>query len=122
MVIDAGGLSAFDRGDRAVVTLVARAVERAHMLVVPAGVVGQVWRDGAGQASLARLLSSPQVSVEPLDGRRAREAGQLCGVRGTRDVIDATVVLAARRHGGVVLTSDPDDLLRLDPSVVCHRC
>ena len=40
-------------------------------------------------------------------------AGQLCGVRGTHDVIDASVVLCAlaRRHR--IVTSDPKDLARI---------
>ena len=48
---------------------------------------------------------------------RARQAGQLCGVTGTSDVIDASVVLCAREHGHTVVTSDPDDLRRLDPKL-----
>src|SRR5262249_11720445 len=47
--------------------------------------------------------------------RLAREAGQLCGIRGTADVIDASVVLAARARGHRIVTSDPEDLERLDP-------
>jgi hypothetical protein len=36
---------------------------------------------------------------------------------GTRDVIDAAVVLSAREHEVPIATSDPEDLRRLDPSV-----
>jgi hypothetical protein len=53
----------------------------------------------------------------PLTDRLAREAGQLCGAKGTTDVIDASVVLCARARGHRVLTSDSDDLRRLDASV-----
>ena len=117
VTLDAGALIAFDRNDRAVVAVVRRAVERGLTLVVPAGVVGQVWRDGRRQVRLARLLASEAVHVETLDDARARAAGQLCGVRGTGDVIDASVVLCARSRGQAVLTSDIDDLRRLDPSI-----
>jgi hypothetical protein len=106
---------AFERNDRFVVTLLARALENRFSLMVPAGVVGQVWRDGARQARLARFLGSTDVGVEPLDDQRAREAGQLCGVRGTADVIDASVVLCARRHAHRIVTSDAADMHRLDP-------
>jgi hypothetical protein len=41
----------------------------------------------------------------------------LCGARGTSDVIDATVVLCARARGHRVVTSDPDDLRRLDSAI-----
>jgi hypothetical protein len=117
LTLDAGALIAFERNDRHVVVLLARARELALPLVVPAGVVGQVWRDGRRQARLARLLAADAVQIEPLDDRRARAAGQLCGVRGTADVIDATVVLGARARGQRVVTSDPDDLRWLDSEV-----
>jgi hypothetical protein len=78
--------------------------------------VGQAWRDGRRQARLARLLGSEDVEIESLDDLRAREAGQLCGVRGTNDVIDATVVLCARARGDGIVTSDPSDMRVLDPA------
>lgn len=114
LTLDAGALIAFERGDRAAVAIVKRALERKLVLAVPAGVVGQVWRDGRRQVALARLLASDLIEIEPLDDARARAAGQLCGVRGTPDVIDASVVLCARARGHGVLTSDPDDLAHLD--------
>jgi hypothetical protein len=116
-VFDAGALIAFERNDRTVVMLVKRLLEQRARVTVPAGVVGQVWRDGARQVRLARLLGSPLAVIEPLDDRRARAAGQLCGLTGTRDVIDATVVLSARQHELPVATSDPGDLRRLDAKV-----
>lgn len=36
---------------------------------------------------------------------------------GTSDVIDASVVLAARAHGAAVVTTDPRDLSRIDPAI-----
>ncbi len=115
LVLDAGALIAFERNERRIVTLLARALERELSLVVPAGVVGQVWRDGRRQARLARLLATDEVEVEALDDTRARAAGQLCGVKGTSDVIDAAVVLSARARSCKIVTSDPGDLARLDP-------
>jgi hypothetical protein len=117
LTLDAGALVAFERDDRAVVAIIARAWEQKIRLAAPAGVVGQVWRDGRRQARLARLLGSDLVEVEPLDDARARAAGQLCGVAGTSDVIDASVALCARARGHAVLTADVDDLRRLDPSL-----
>ncbi len=122
VVVDAGGLIGFDRHERRAVGVITRCIERGDTLVVPAPVIAQTWRDGRRQARLARLLSSPQVSVEPLDDRRAREAGQLCGVSGTADIADAAVVVAARRHRAKVLTSDSADITRLDPSLACVPC
>lgn len=121
LTLDAGALIAFERNDRRVVALVARTIANRRSLAVPAGVVGQVWRDGRRQARLSRLLGAPAVEIEPLDDQRARAAGQLCGVAGTGDVIDASVVLCARRRGHRVATTDREDLHRLDPTVTLIR-
>ncbi|MBI2373085.1 MAG: PIN domain-containing protein [Deltaproteobacteria bacterium] len=118
VTLDAGALIAFERGDRAAVTRIARAVELRVPLVVPAGVVAQVWRDGRRQSRLARLLATA-VQIEELNDERARAAGQLCGATRTTDVIDASVALCARARGGKVMTSDAADLRRLDPTLDC---
>ena len=116
-VFDAGALLAFEKGDRRVVAIVARALERRAAIAIPSGVVGQVWRDGRRQARLVRLLGSEIVEVEALDDSRARAAGQLCGATHTADVIDASVVLCARARRVTVVTSDPQDLRRLAPDL-----
>ena len=117
LTLDAGALLAFERNDRRLVGLLAEAIRRGLTLAVPAAVVGQVWRDGRRQSRLARLLSATGVEVVPLDDHGARAAGQLCGVRGTADVVDASVVICARQRGHRIVTSDADDLRRLDPVV-----
>lgn len=114
-VLDSGALVAFERSDRRVVAILARALHHGDPLVVPAGVVAQVWRDGRRQSRLARLLGSPVCEVLALDDRSARAAGQLCGTSGTADVVDASVVVVARQRALRVLTTDVDDLRRLDP-------
>jgi predicted nucleic acid-binding protein len=120
-VLDTGALIAFERGERAMVALVARAMELGLRFQVPAGVVAQAWRSGRKQARLAQLLNSALVQVVPLDDAQARAAGQLCGVTKTRDVIDASVVLLARARSVCVVTSDVDDLTRLAPGVALVR-
>ena len=117
LTLDAGALIALDRGQRRTSLLVWNALKKKVTLAIPAGVLGQAWRDGRKQARLAKLLRARNVEVEPLDERRARAAGQLCGVRGTSDIIDASVVLCAKRRGHRVVTSDAADLERLDPSI-----
>ncbi len=121
ITLDAGALIAFERNDRRFVSIIARALELDLSLTVPAGVVGQVWRDGRRQARLARLLRTKEVEVEVLDDEGARAAGQLCGVCGTSDVIDASVVLYARARGHHIATTDPDDMRTLDPSIQLIR-
>lgn len=121
VTLDAGALVAFEKNDRKLVIAIRVALDALVPITVPSGVVGQVWRDGARQARLARLLGSSGVDVEPLDDLRARAAGQLCGATGTKDVIDASVVLGARARGDRVFTSDVDDLRRLDRNIVLER-
>jgi hypothetical protein len=116
--LDAGALIALERDDRTVTKLLLDALHDEVGIVVPAGVLGQVWRSGSRQVRLTRLLAKDEVEIEPLDDLRARAAGQLCGLSRTRDVIDASVVLCARTRGHRVVTSDPVDLLRLDPTLV----
>jgi len=117
LTLDASALIAFDRGDRFVVSLLARALELELGIAVPSGALAQAWRDGRRQARLARLLGSARVEVAALDDRRARAAGQLCGATGTRDVVDASVVLCAHERGHAVATSDVADLKGLDASL-----
>jgi hypothetical protein len=61
------------------------------------------------------------VKIVPLDDAAARAVGQLCGATRTKDVVDASVVLCAQMRGDVVLTSDPEDLLRIDAGLVLER-
>jgi hypothetical protein len=68
------------------------------------------------------LLASGALAVRDLDREEAQASGVLCGRTATRDVVDASVVLLARRHGATVVTSDPDDLRRLDPGIALVVC
>lgn len=89
---------------------------------VPAGALGQAWRNPARQVRLVRVVSSDGVVIHPLDATSARAAGQLCAATSTSDVIDASVVLVARVVDGVTVTSDADDLRRLDPGIDLVLC
>jgi predicted nucleic acid-binding protein len=122
LVLDAGALIAVERGDRDTAAVIEVARQEDRTVVVPAGVVGQVWRGGGRQARLARLLNAHDVLVEPLTDTGARAAGVLCGAAGTTDVIDASVVFTARRHGATVLSSDRTDLEVLDPTIPVVDC
>jgi hypothetical protein len=52
-----------------------------------------------------------------LDGPEATRVGVLLAASRTADITDAHVVLCARRNGDPVLTTDPDDLHHLDPTL-----
>lgn len=115
LTLDAGALIAFDRCDRRVVVLLDEAERAGLSVVIPAGALAQAWRGGPRQARLARLVGSPPVQVVPLDEHAARVAGELCGVVGHFDVIDASVALCAAQRGHAVVTSDPGDIGKLNP-------
>jgi hypothetical protein len=122
LVFDAGALIAFERNDRKVRTLVELAMAHGAALHVPGGVVAQVWRDGSRQARLARLLGSGILQVQSLDRAEAQATGALCGKAGVSDVVDASVVLLARRQHATVVTSDPEDLARIDAKLTLVAC
>jgi len=73
-------------------------------------VVGQVWRDGRKQASLARVLAG--VGIEPLSKDDGKRIGGLLAQAGTSDVVDAHVALMAA-PADLILTSDPGDIRKL---------
>ncbi|MBI4903213.1 MAG: PIN domain-containing protein [Acidobacteria bacterium] len=116
IVLDAGALIALDRGDKRMIALLQRALARGRVFRVPAGVVGQAWRDGRVQVTLARFLRSDEVEIVPLDEQLARSCGELCRATNSSDVIDASVVILARERREPIVTSDPKDLRRLDPA------
>src|ERR1051326_2769617 len=116
IVLDAGALIALDRGDKRMIALLRRALAQDRAFRVPAGVVGQTWRDGRVQVTLARFLRSEEVEIIPLDEQLARSCGELCGATNSPDMIDASVVILARERRDPIVTSDPHDLRRLDPS------
>ncbi|HET6759758.1 MAG TPA: hypothetical protein VFH20_10815 [Propionibacteriaceae bacterium] len=51
----------------------------------------------------------------------ARTIGTLCAASGHHDVSDVHVALCARERGHAVVTSDLDDIARVDPSLVIIR-
>lgn len=118
LTLDTGALLATERGEPRMRALLQRVAERGAEVHVPAGVVAQAWRGGSRQARLARLLTATDVRIVDLDALTARAVGRLCGLSGQSDVVDVHVVLNAVEHGHRIVTSDPTDLAKVDPSVV----
>jgi hypothetical protein len=111
LVLDTGGLIAFDRGNRDVAALVEATRRRREPVITSSGCVAQAWRTGGPrQTLLARLLAG--VDEQALDRHASRAVGALCSASTSNDVIDAHVALLARDHD-IVVTSDVDDLGRL---------
>ena len=117
ITLDAGGLIAFDRNDRRVTVLLARAAETRVRVTVPASALAQAIRRPERQVRLARLVRQPTTDVVPLDRVDATNVGRLLAASGTDDVVDAHVVICARRAHQRVVSSVPDDLRHLDPTI-----
>ena len=110
IVYDAAVLVAADRNERRAWAEHKVRLELGVIPLVPAPVVAQVSRTPK-QAQLRRFLTGCEVA--PLGETEAHEAGRLLGMTKTADVVDAVVVTTAIRQKAAILTSDPDDILRL---------
>lgn len=112
LILDAGALIALTRGDRTVRKVLEAAQEADADVVVPAVVVTQTIRGGAGDAAIYLLLQAAHVSY--VGKREAIAAGKLLGEAQMSDAVDALVMAEAIRSGpSLLLTSDPDDMGRL---------
>ena len=114
VTLDTGALIAIERRKRRGVLLLDLAKHRLARLLVPVPVVVEWWR--ARTDARERILDA--VSVEPLSIDVARAAGEALARVKTRSrdrslAIDAIVVSFAASHGGIVYTSDVDDLERI---------
>jgi len=117
IVFDAGGLIALERNDRRVVLALNDAHEADGRIIVPATALAQVIRNPARQVRLWRMVQSETTEVVPLDGEQAQAVGALLAQSGTSDITDAHVAICAQTAGYSVITSDPFDLRRLDPTL-----
>lgn len=115
--LDAGGLVALDRNDRRVIVLIARAAEVNARITIPATALAQAVRRPERQVRVARLIRQPTTDVVPLDRVDATSVGRLLNASSTEDIVDGHVVVCARRTGQQVVSSDPDDVRRLDPQL-----
>ena len=117
ITFDAGGLIALDRGDRRVLALLARATQRGMRVTIPATALAQAIRSPARQVRLSRLIRQANTNLVALDGPDATATGLLLARSRTNDIVDAHVVICARSAEHVVVTSDAEDLRRIDPGL-----
>lgn len=126
LILDADGLDALTEHPPPyrLRALLAEAWERKSDVLVPALVCAECCRGAertrAVEASLARhrdtRAARPAVRVVPTDFDLARRVGSVLHGAGadTRYVVDAHSVAVASTYGrAVVVTGDPDDVLRL---------
>src|SRR5205823_6298798 len=118
ITFDAGALIAIDRDDRRVLAILARLQEKRARVTVPATAFAQAIRRPAAQARLARLVRHPLTDLVALGGADATAVGLLLAASRTSDIVDAHVVLCARRANQPIATTDPRDLARLDPDAL----
>lgn len=117
LILDAGALIALDRNERPMWTRLKASERSGELPVTHGGVVGQVWRGGPRQARLATALAG--IDVKALDGNLGRAAGELLGVTGMSDVIDAALALLAL-DGDEIVTLDRDDVEALAAAIGRH--
>jgi len=116
VTLDTGALIGLDRDDRRIIVLLDRAREMGLPVTVPASALAQAVRRPAQQVRLARLVRQPTTDVVALDRLDATEVGKLLAAAGTTDIVDAHVVICARRSQQPIVTSDSGDLRMLDPT------
>lgn len=119
-MLDAGAWIAIERADPRVRRLLDQAKRAGIALVTSAGVVAQIWRGGTGSQTPVALVLA-RTEVVPIDLMLARRIGLLLGHTRTADPIDAHIVVLAVTRGWPVLTSDPDDLLAIDPTLTVEH-
>ena len=107
VVLDAGAFVAVEKNDRDMIAVIKSERLAGRAPVTHGGVIAQVWRGGARQAPIARLL--PGLEVRAVDEPFGKRVGVLLGVARAADVVDAAVVLLAD-DGDEIYTSDPGDL------------
>jgi ethanolamine utilization microcompartment shell protein EutS len=86
-------------------------------ITIPATALAQAIRSPARQVRLSRLIRQAGTDLIPLDGPDATAVGLLLARTGTADIVDAHVVICARRAGQAVVTSDAGDLRGIAPEL-----
>jgi predicted nucleic acid-binding protein len=122
--LDTGALIALESGSTRMAVLVEEALTGRAVLAVPAGVLAQAWRGGGRQARIARiarLLRASNTSVVPLGVKMALRVGARCAATGTADIVDVSVAICASERGHPVITSDPNDIAAIDPTLMLVR-
>jgi predicted nucleic acid-binding protein len=109
ITLDTGALIAIERRKQRALRIFTQAVEDDVLMVVPSVVVAEWWR--ARTDVRDALLRS--VFVEHTDDELMKLAGLAQAAVSGATTIDAVVMASAARRGGVVYTSDVEDLERL---------
>jgi predicted nucleic acid-binding protein len=119
LTLDTGALIALERKQHSMVQVYTTAQRAGVRITVPAVVVAEWWRAGAGKRFRERLMAS--VVAEDLTRRLAELAGEalgsVVGSRPDKGTIDGIVVTSAWLRGDTIYTSDVPDLEAIRSSV-----
>ena len=107
--LDTGALIGMERRRQRTVAFWRMALAVGIPLVAPTVAVAGWWR---GRSDAREEILGTLV-VEPLDEELSKMAGEAMAVVRRSTLADTVVMASAARSGGVVLTSDFDDLRRL---------
>ena len=122
LTLDTGALLALDQPGKAIAmqARLGETLRRGGTVCVPVGTIARAWRS-TRQVRLARLLKSRDVELAIMTSNTARSVGLMCARSGLDDVVDVHVALCAMERGHAVVTSDPDEMLRIDPTLPVIR-
>jgi hypothetical protein len=121
ITLDTGALIALQARRQRMVNVFTVAREQRVPMFVPSVAVAEWWRKRTDRAE--GILDA--MRVEHTDTVLVRTAGEACAVVKGATTMDAIVMATAARRGGVVYTSDVDDLMaltRVFPSVRVLHC
>lgn len=110
LILDAGALIGFERGNRTVIAFIEVAQRERVAVRTTTAAVAKAWRSGTLQVRLARLLRG--VDERSLDSSAARRIGELLAYAQTADGVDGSIIDSAV-SGDEVLTTDAADLATL---------
>lgn len=110
LTFDTGALIGLERRRPNIRRVHQTALREGIAIVVPSVVIAEWWRRGKREKERAQILRT--VTIEPPADYVARLAGIAVGLLGA-SVVDAIVMASASMRGGIVYTSDVDDLERL---------
>ena len=113
IILDTGALIGIERKNPAVVHALREARRKRYRILVPA-VAYTEWIRGATQG-LGKAVAeiAEHVGAEREVARVAGEALKTLNLDGKEHLADAIVAACAKHHGGLLYTSDPDDMRRL---------
>ncbi len=116
LTLDSGALIALERGNLRMRRLLERAERRGLPVALPVSVLAQCWRGTPRQAQLARYLlaDTEHVEIVDLEKSSALRIGLLAGRSGHCDVVDLHVAVCARDRGHAVVTSDRQDIAKIN--------